>query len=718
MADTILWNHIQKRLQASLGDNYASWQATHSPTLVPLDDGNIITIRVTGHGNFQSIGHEIVKILTVMGFENPSVQFQIGKESVVIASDPFKDIYEEIVRPDRALFLPGYIQRWVSQQIGVDGFFIVASLKQGAYEVGSRGDGKPMFTGRFSAKQIAARAGISIRTYWNRMEDQEFWQKLKGLVVKHDEPRIWVKDDGKPRQAARRFSVFTTMPLTPRDTAHLRRWIMENIEVYGGPEGVLRATEDTSVSELLGDGSALHTEDALTVLELVSSMFADQIEPKTLAVLASNLHRHIITTSDIIKISLFFLENILPAVGPSAGYLITMMRDRCFVNRDVRRTTVTVQGGWDELAASVGLTGERRAKTAWEWLNAKYPSSHKDAGKLRNAVARLYIAEVVKVGAEWDFECQPRTFQVEMDEIPRGLLEAVVTEQGPYAKIFSKNFCTHTMAEIASDPVWDELKKLLRTRHGASFAYSENFCTHDMADFALILLKVAQLKALKLLNQLLTTNQPTPTEPEAVFAETSTSEPEPEAPITSQEPETPVGQSVWDFSKLVQTSDINPSRVTFMTSTVQNKQERALRFVGWVLYAHSPKAKNLKDDTGVGLAISSIGTRPGNAFMRLAKLGPEKLRALFDCDFARTLGEDTTEEMIYRANFKKLPLHRKQDLYYRLFGVDAPEPISVNTSKNDNAEPASSMAITKNDGDASGAPKTFKVPRRQIKVTQ
>lgn len=713
MADNILWRHIQKQLRLKLGtDAYDEWQAAQSPTLDPLEDGSTITIHVTGQGDYQAIGQEIVSILTGMGIEKPSVRFQSGKESAIVEEDPIKEIYQEVVRQDRAIPLPGYIQRWVSQQIGADGYFMVVSLKQGAFEAGHRSD-KESFTGRFSAKQIAARAGISVRTYWNRMADQEFWQNLKGLVTRHDEPKLWSKNNGQVRQAARRFSVFSTMPLTPRDTAHLRRWIMQNIETYGGPEGVLRAAVDVPVNELIGDGSAGHSEDALTVLELVSSMFGDQIESDTLALLASSLHRHIIPTSDIIRNSIFFLENILPAVGPSAGYLITMMRDRCYVKDETRRTTVTFQGGWDEIAERVGLTGERRAKTAWEWLNAKYPSSHKDAGKFRNAVSRLYIAEVVKDQPEFDFEHQARTFRVEMDEIPLYLLDALVKKRGPYAKIFSKNFCTHGMAEISHDPVWGELEKHLHTRHGANVRISENFCTHDMADFALSLSISAQLRSLKLLKPTLKTNRPTPAEP--VVAETApASETEPAAPVAPQEPETPVGQSVWNFSKLAGISDINPARLTSMTATVPDDQERVLRFVGWILHAHSPKAKNLKDTSGVGLAISSIGKRPENACMRLAKLGPEKLRALFDSDFARTLG-DGAEEMIYRANLKRLPLHRKQDLYYRLFGVDAPEPVSADTTISDGAAPTSTTVET---GEASGEHKTFKVPRRQIKVTQ
>ncbi|WKZ38285.1 MAG: hypothetical protein QY332_10125 [Anaerolineales bacterium] len=704
MAENTLWNTVSKRLREALGvDAYEAWRAACSPEFASFED-NIFSIRVAGQGGVRPIGGEIVKILNGMGFVNASVQFLSARETVIVTHDPIKDIYEEIVRPDRALSLPGYIQRWVEQQIGVDGFFMAASLKQISYEAGSRGEGA-MYTARFSAQQIAVRAGISIRTYWNRLSDDGFWKKLKGLAVKHDDPKTWVSDGGKPRQAARRFSVFTTMPLTPSDAAHLRRWLLENAEAYGGPEGVLRAAADTPMDDLIGNGDG-PAEDAMTVLELVSSLFRSQVEPKLLAVLASNLHRHIIRPRDIIRIPLFFLEYILPALGPSAGYLLVLMRDRCFVNQEISRTIVTFQGGWDEIAAKLGLAGDRRAKTAWEWLNAKYPASHKEAGKYRNAIARMYMAEVIKDEPELDFEHQPRTFRVLTDEIPRDLLEVVVTGRGPYAGIFQSDFCTHGMADFSQSGNC--------TLGMADFALSDGaYCTHAMADFALILKKVAQLKALKLLNQLLNTNRPTP----AVDA----NEARPDAPPASgtngeggrdaeqTDSQKAVGQSVWDFSRLAQTSDIHPSKVSVMVATVPDEQERALRFVGWILHAHSPKGKTLKDETGVGLAISSIGTRPGNAFMRLARLGPEKLRALFDGDLAHTLGEKTAEEMIYRANLKKLPLHRKQDLYYRLFAEDAPE-----------SSPAPRLVIDTMNADTNESPKSvpFKVPRRKIKVVE
>jgi hypothetical protein len=202
-------------------------------------------------------------------------------------------------------------------------------------------------------------------------------------------------------------------------------------------------------------------------------------------------------------------------------------------------------------------------------------------------------------------------------------------------------------------------------------------------------------------------DQPQPQAPASPAPEESRFQPQPQP-----QPQISVGRSGWNFSELVQTNNINPLKVAEMAAAVPDEQERAERFVGWVLYAHSPKGRGLKDDTGVGLAISNIGTRPGRAFLRLAQLGPQKLRALFDSDFARTLGHSSIPEEIYRANLKKLPLDRKQDLYYRLFAVDAPDPAAAAADM----EGASAAKIGGADGGPKPAP--FKVPRRAIRILE
>jgi hypothetical protein len=284
-----------------------------------------------------------------------------------------------------------------------------------------------------------------------------------------------------------------------------------------------------------------------------------------------------------------------------------------------------------------------------------------------------------------DFTGQPRTFDVLLEEIPREFLEIAATN--PNDAIFS---IAMTRFSYPNDAIFS----IAMTRFSESVD----------AIFRVL------INSLTLKTNSLNTDRPTPAV-DANDAHPDTppaSEPEAETKPAPQEPAPSVGQSVWNFSRLAQTSAINPSKAAAMTAAVPDEQERALRFVGWILHAHSPKGKTLKDETGVGLAISSIGTRPGNAFLRLAKLGPEKLRDLFDNDFARTLGEKTAEEIIYRANLKKLPLHRKQDLYYRLFAEDASEPPA-----------APPVLVDVNAGaDIDRKPTRFKVPRRQIKIVE
>jgi hypothetical protein len=99
--------------------------------------------------------------------------------------------------------------------------------------------------------------------------------------------------------------------------------------------------------------------------------------------------------------------------------------------------------------------------------------------------------------------------------------------------------------------------------------------------------------------------------------------------------------------------------------------------LSWILYAFSPQGKGLNDTTGVSKAVKSLcSTQPELAprnLIRLAKLGPQKLQALFDKDYARENLGKSVEADIYKTNFAKLDPERKSDLYFRLFGKDNPE---------------------------------------------
>ncbi|MBK8781703.1 MAG: hypothetical protein IPO22_07810 [Anaerolineales bacterium] len=110
-------------------------------------------------------------------------------EAVDISPADYDSAYEQIVRPDRAVYLPGYFRRWL-RSIGPDLGWMYVSFRQAAYLAGARAGSK---SSRFSGKQLASMSGISERTYWNRINNPVTWQKLSGLVKIIEGGDEWVK---------------------------------------------------------------------------------------------------------------------------------------------------------------------------------------------------------------------------------------------------------------------------------------------------------------------------------------------------------------------------------------------------------------------------------------------------------------------------------------------------------------------------------------------
>ena len=64
-----------------------------------------------------------------------------------ISPADYDSTYEQIVRPDRAVYLPGYFRRWL-RSIGPDLAWMYVSFRQAAYRHGGRNE---QFTNRFTA---------------------------------------------------------------------------------------------------------------------------------------------------------------------------------------------------------------------------------------------------------------------------------------------------------------------------------------------------------------------------------------------------------------------------------------------------------------------------------------------------------------------------------------------------------------------------------------
>lgn len=391
-----------------------------------LGAGNVqVQFVVAGENDFENDQAELESPTAIGAAEENE-----GGETVEVTLTDYDSVYEMVVRPNRAVYLKGYFRRWL-RYLGPDLGWLYVAFRQSAYIAGSR-SGKAL--NRISGKRIASLAGCTERTYWNRVEKSETWQKLKGLVEISDYGPQWDNAASTPKRLPRRYAIAMTLPMTPADSHSLSRWISANIERFGGSEGVLRAASEAPLDELI-PLDATEESDSLTVTQLVRQLFdGGELPNAQLDALASAIQNHIMPEGDVIVITEYFLRHVLPHIGAGQSWMLTLLRDMCFVDNETgeSRNHVTVRGGYAEIAGWLGMS---RPKTVWEWMNEKYPEKHTEGGKYKHPIVRVFMHEVEKDDSVLDFEGQSRSFDVLLEEIPREFLEIAVTK--PNGAIFS-----------------------------------------------------------------------------------------------------------------------------------------------------------------------------------------------------------------------------------------------------------------------------------------
>ena len=106
------------------------------------------------------------------------------------------------------------------------------------------------------------------------------------------------------------------------------------------------------------DAQPKEDDQALSVRALLRDLFKDELADGLLDSLASALQAHIMPQNDLIVISLFFIEHVLPHLDAGPGWMLTLLRDMCYVNPESgeTRNRVTVKGGYAEIAGWLGMS--------------------------------------------------------------------------------------------------------------------------------------------------------------------------------------------------------------------------------------------------------------------------------------------------------------------------------------------------------------------------
>ncbi len=522
---------------------------------------------------------------------------------VEIRIEEYDSAYEQTVRPDRAVYLPGYFRRHL-RALGPGLAWFYVGFRQAAYTDGGRRGQK---WGRFSGKQVAALCGISERTFWNRVKRVKTWDALDGLVTAVETEPEWQRGE-KPRRMPRRYTVAMSIPMTAADARSLMRWLADHIEKHGCPEGVLAAACETPLDKLLpSDAQAGEGDCPMQIRAILRDLFGSELPKEELDAFAERLRLHIMSQNDQIVISLFFLEYILPWLREGPAWMYVLLRDRCFVSEDEKRDTVTVRGGYREIADWLDLS---RPMTVWEWL--------------REPIVRIYLRDWRDGEGKTDKMDAPRSFQVLLSDVPTEIIEAAI--KGNQAENSSAIFSIG-------------VTRISVSGHANFSIGVTRFSESGHANFSISVTRISEFshaifRVFKLLNSL---NQPL-----------NSKEPPPPLPPSSKNGLVAVVPSSWILKHL------------FTLNRISGKKRRELEsasakaFVSWLLYAVSRDGGGIQNP--VSFALSQLQQDPqagaGGAFDQFAALSPAELVRLIRWSFgnATTKKYLTGEEYLNRQD--------------------------------------------------------------------
>lgn len=600
--------------------------------------------------------------------------------------------YDEIVIPDHVTLVPRYFLRHL-RLIGPDLAWLYLGFRQAAFNAGARSGTKRE---RFSGKTIAALSGIAVSTFWNRIGKDETWKRLRGLVTTTEAAPAWDLNSATPKRLPRRYVVAMSLPLTAVDARSLRTWLTANLERMGGPEGVIEAAAETPLDELLPpDTQAQECDVPESVSEILRTLFGVSLPPERMAALATRLNKHIMPDKDRLGVTHFFVEHILPHLSAGPGWMLTLLRDRCYVNRDTGevRNQVRITNGYAEIASWMGVTPE----TVWRWLQGKHSESRGRSkaskggskrgpgrlanmpGKLTNPVLRIYARETTgKVPSIWT---SPRSFDILLSEVPDEILEAAFDEPASQALDYALStddelssddcaVCSIGMALFSTPSKQTARFVVSGDAITARFVASDDPITARYVDDSRAVCSIvtarfvdhlrAVCRVFKSLNYLtpITNDSPTPL-----------------PPSTERRPVRGSGnQAYWDFDFLMANNQVERSEAIRRRQKQTGASIGSLTqgFVSWLLYAYSPSGRRVDDPVALAAKrlLQNVHTGAGSDYDCLARLRPFELRALFDQDLAGVLYEvpDTIEKDVYTVKFGDLSRSYKRELYRRLFG--------------------------------------------------
>ncbi len=335
---------------------------------------------------------------------NEVVQVPEQNPKVLSLQAEYQSVYDEIVHPDQVIVVPGYFLRYIPL-LGPELAWLYVGFRQAAYEAGV--SCKPEKKFNAPSKKVAHYAGMSLRAFWRWVARPDTWNRLRGLVTQADSPAHWSQGkDGRPHQSARTYRVAMTLPLTPFDEHSLRAWLYRQLAQGTPPLAVLEKALETPPAEQISWPEPMAFADAITaephsVQEVIAAVCGSvpDSQRSQFQELSDRLAQYLIPSNDLVFMTHYFVTHWVPKLGPGSGWLVTLLRDRGYINPRTSeiRDEVILPGGYAEAANRLGI---KRVKTIWEWL--------------KSCAAANFVHEIGRETGSW--EDAPRRFKICLGE--------------------------------------------------------------------------------------------------------------------------------------------------------------------------------------------------------------------------------------------------------------------------------------------------------------
>jgi len=545
----------------------------------------------------------IAKLLTGIMNQAVEVRFVVidpQDEADIEEDDEIADVeavfdlpYDEIVGTG-IIAIPAYFGRYHLSELGPNLAWMVVGFRQAAYSAGRRSGARSL---RVSERSIARWSGMYRSTFQRRKQKDVTWEKLQGFVNLVDTEPSWITVEGEtPRKRAHAYKVQMTIPLTAAHACSLKQWLMKNIEAAGGPKAVLELAITVPKNVLLPD-DATTPEGAIrkNVAQIVRECFAGQLPDEVLKPLAQRLHHHIMPPNDKIIITHFFVENLLPVLGPGPAWMLTLLRDHCFYDPETgeQRNVVTVPGGWSEIAGWMGL---KRPMTIWRWLHGT-KRKRKKGNEPKVPPLSIFVHEVETPERASSFNRGKRTFHVALEELPLTIMD----ELGDYSSdmdwrvtikdIFARMRPTDTKSRECVQCNRANVSNEIARMRPDSRAFASNVVARSRPDDRANASNLSSLTpGLNHLSSRDITNLPT---------RDGDGENGSQPSDTSQVGRGGDSDFPWDWEFLFEYNpEINPEDRKIL------KERDATRFVAWLIYAYSKKGKGI--DSPVMFAVRRV----------------------------------------------------------------------------------------------------------------